>query len=307
VDDIAVSGLSIDNTLVLHGLTVGRDGTVYVVEDATGEHDLAANGGNGGVPLVQAFPDPSLNGLLRDGSIFALADDEFTQGLSGLAIGVDTVFGTVGRLTMTNAASLQGNAPSGGLAAIRGEGLTRGRSGATEAEAAARGVRVTVEGNVVPVLSFDDTQVNVHLPAALGSGDGSVVVSVDGTVTAAEDARIVGANPGLFTQPQTGAGEAVALLSSGFQYTRAPFPAKFGAQPSVVALFGTGWRNSLPVSVTVGGRATAVDYAGTAGGFPGLEQINVHIPDGTPAGPAAVVVTTAGGAASRADVFITVQ
>ena len=63
----------------------------------------------------------------------------------------------------------------------------------------------------------------------------------------------------------------------------------------------------MPVSVNVGGRAAVVEYAGTSGGFPGLEQINVRIPGGTPAGPAAVVVTTAGGATSRGDVFITVQ
>jgi uncharacterized protein (TIGR03437 family) len=307
VDDVAASGLRVDNNLVLHGLTAGRDGVVYVIEDATGEHDLPAGGGNGGVPLVQAFPDPSLNGLLRDGSVFALADDEFTQGLSGLALGVDTALGAVGRLTMTNAASLQGGAPSGGLAAIRGAGLTRGLSGATEAEAAQRGVRVSVEGNSVPVLSFSDTQINVHVPAALGSGDGSVVVSVGGAVIAAEDAGIVNANPGLFTLPQTGAGEGVALLVSGNRYTRSPFPASFGAQPSVVALFGTGWRNSLPVSVTVGGRAAVVEYAGASGGFPGLEQINVRLPAGTPAGPAPVVVTTAGGATSRGDVFIDVR
>jgi uncharacterized protein (TIGR03437 family) len=128
-----------------------------------------------------------------------------------------------------------------------------------------------------------------------------------GTVTAAEDARIVTSNPGIFTQPQTGAGEAVALLVSGDRYTRAPFNAKFGGQPSVVALFGTGWRNSLPPSVTVGGRAAVVEYAGASGGFPGLEQLNVRVPDGTPAGTATVVVRTANGATSRSDVFITVQ
>ena len=78
-DEICVEGLSIDNNLVLHGLTVARDGTVYVIEDATGESDLAADGGNGGIPHVDAFPDPALNGVLRDGAVFVLADDEFTQ------------------------------------------------------------------------------------------------------------------------------------------------------------------------------------------------------------------------------------
>jgi uncharacterized protein (TIGR03437 family) len=140
----------------------------------------------------------------------------------------------------------------------------------------------------------------------LGAGVGSVVVNVQGNVTAADDAFIVQANPGIFTVPQTGAGEAVALLTSGMLYTRSPFPARADNQPSVVALFGTGWRNSLPVTVRVGGETAAVQYAGVSGGFNGLEQINVAIPAGL-SGAASVVVTTASGATSRGDVFITVQ
>ena len=307
-DEIAVEGLSIDNNLVLHGLTVARDGTVYVVGDATGEHDLAADGGNGGIPFVLAIPDPALNGILRveQSAFFALADDEFTQALSGLSFGVDTTFGPVGRLTMTNSASLTGDATSDGLATIRGTGLTRGLAGATQSEAAQRGVSVTVEGASVPVLSFNDAQVHIHVPASLGTGLGSVVVKVGGVVTSADDARIVVANPGLFTVPQNGEGEAVALLVSANRYTRSPFPAQTDGQPSVVALFGTGWRNSLPLGVTVNGKAATVSYAGRSPDFPGLDQINVAIPAGT-TGPAIVLVKTAGGQTSRSNVFVTVQ
>jgi uncharacterized protein (TIGR03437 family) len=144
------------------------------------------------------------------------------------------------------------------------------------------------------------------VPQELGAGVGSVVVNVQGNVVAADDAFIVPANPGIFTVPQTGAGEAVALLASGMSYTRSPFPARTNNQPSVVALFGTGWRNSLPVTVQVGGQTAAVQYAGVSGGFDGLEQINVEIPNGVN-GTATVVVTAANGATSRGDVFITVQ
>ncbi|HYN86247.1 MAG TPA: hypothetical protein VER32_13450 [Pyrinomonadaceae bacterium] len=304
-DEIVVEGLSIDNNLVLHGLAVARDGAVYVIEDALGERDRPEDGGNGGVPRVIAFPDPALNAVLRDGKVFAEADDEFTQALTGLAFGADTTLGPVGRLTMTNSASLRGDATSDGLATIAGAGLTRGASGATSGEASARGVRVTVEGQPVTVLSFDDSRVHVHVPASLGVGVGSVVVSVNGAVTAADDARIALSNPGIFTVAQTGAGEAVALLVSADRYTRSPFPARVNDRPSVVAVFGTGWRNSRPVTVTVGGRAATVHYAG-ASPFPGLDQLNVALPEGT-AGVVPVVVTTAQGATSRADAVITVQ
>jgi uncharacterized protein (TIGR03437 family) len=305
-DAPVVEGLSIDNNLFLHGLTVARDGTVYVIEDALGESDLPADGGNGGIPRVDAFPDPALNGVLRDGAIFVLADDEFTQSYSGLSFGVETILSPVAHLDVTNSASMRGDAPSGGLATLTGTGLTRGRTGATQTDATAQGVRVEIEGLSVPVLSFDDSTIHIQVPRSLGAGVASFVVKISGDVTAAEDASIATANPGLFTVPQTGAGEAIALLVSNMLYTRAPFNARTGGAPSEVALFGTGWRNSLPVTVQIGGKAAKVNYAGAAGGLPGLDQINAVIPDGV-TGAATVVVKTADGATSRTDVFITVQ
>lgn len=305
-DAAVVEGLSIDNNLFLHGLTVARDGTVYVIQDALGESDFPADGGNGGIPHVYAFPDPALNGVLREGAAFVLADDEFTQAYSGLAFGVETSLPPVAHVNVTNSASMRGDATSGGLATLTGTGLTRGRTGLTQTDADASGVRVEIEGLNVPVLSFDDSTVHIQVPQSLGTGTGSFVIKVSGDVTAAEDAAIINANPGLFTVPQTGAGETVALLVSGMRYTSAPFDARTGGQPSEVALFGTGWRNSLPVTVQIGGKPATVTYAGTSGGLPGLDQLNVVIPDGV-VGPASVVVKTADGSTSRTDVLITVQ
>jgi uncharacterized protein (TIGR03437 family) len=306
VDEVVVEGLSLDNNLFLHGLTVDREGNVYVIQDASGAEDRAEFGGNGGTPRIDAFPDPALNGFLRDGSIFAVADLPSSQSLSGLAFGVETVLGPVGHLTLTNSASRQGSATRDGLGTINGTGLTRGASGASQEDAQARGISVTVEGINAPVLSFNDSQIHIHIPDAVGPGVRSVVVAVSGNVIAAEDVNIATTNPGLFTVPQTGAGQAIALLTSGLRYTASPFPAKLDGQPSVIALFGTGWRKSLPVSVTIGGRAATVHYAGPSGGFPGLDQIDVSIPDGT-TGTVPVVLTTASGATSRNDVTITVN
>jgi uncharacterized protein (TIGR03437 family) len=129
---------------------------------------------------------------------------------------------------------------------------------------------------------------------------------VSGNVTAADDVSVTNANPGIFTVPQTGAGESIALLTSGMRYTKSPFPSKFNSQPSVIALFGTGWRNSLPVTVRIGGQAATIEYAGPSGGFPGLDQINVRLPAGV-TGTVPVVVTTASGALSRTDTVVTIQ
>lgn len=305
-DEVVVEGLSIDNNLIFHGLTTDREGTVYVIENASGAADLIEDGGNLGTPQIDAFPDPALNGVLRDGALFAEADNGNTQALSGLAFGVETALPAVAHLTMTNSASHQGNGTKAGLATIRGTGLTRGVSGRSQSEAAAKGVRVDIEGRTVPVLSFDDSQINIYIPDAAGAGVGSVVVYVNGSVIAADDALVSNDNPGLFTTAQNGAGEILALLASEMQYTRAPFNSKTNGQASVIALFGTGWRNSLPVTVSIGGRAAVVEYAGASGGFNGLDQINVRLPDGV-TGTVPVIVTTASGAKSRSDAAVSIK
>ncbi|HEX8708096.1 MAG TPA: hypothetical protein VF723_07640 [Pyrinomonadaceae bacterium] len=299
-------GLSIDNRLVFHGLTVDREGTVYVIENAAGAADVVAEGGNLGSPQIDAFPDPALNGILRDGAVYTEADAPKSQALSGLCFGVNTVLGPVRHLTMVNSASLRGAGTRDGLASILGTGLTRGASGRSTDDAASSGVSVSIEGRRVPVLSFDDGRINIYLPDAAGTGVGSVVVTLNGEVTAGEDVSVVNDNPGLFTHSQTGAGEVVALLVSGMRYTSGPFAARTDNQPTVIALFGTGWRNSLPVAVRIGGQAAVVEYAGPAGGFPGLDQINVRIPDGA-SGTLPVVVTTSSGAKSREDALVTIK
>jgi hypothetical protein len=84
-DEVVVTGLSIDDNLFLHGLTVDRGGNVYVIQDASGVADGAA--GNGGPPRIDVFPDFGINGFLGNGAIFFEADDPDTQGLSGLSLG----------------------------------------------------------------------------------------------------------------------------------------------------------------------------------------------------------------------------
>jgi uncharacterized protein (TIGR03437 family) len=305
-EEVVVEGLSIDDNLILHGLTVDREGTVYVIEDASGAADFTSDGGNGGTPRVDAFPDPALNGVLRDGALYITADSPTSQALTGLAFGTDATLAPVASLRLTNSASLRGNATREGLGTILGTRLTGGRRGGSAAEATERRLRVTIEGTIVPVHSFADDQINIYVPDAVGTGTRSVVVSLEGRVIAAEDVSIANANPALFTANGTGAGDAIALLSSGMRYTLAPFPARFNGQPSVVALFGTGFRRGAPVTATVGGRAATVEYSGASGSFPGLDQINLRLPDNTN-GTVPVILRTTDGATSRSDVTIKVN
>jgi hypothetical protein len=83
-DEVAVEGLSIDNNLFLHGLTVDSSGTVYLIEDATASED--GPGGNLGTARVDAFRDPLQNGFLENGKLFVQADTS-NLALSGLGFG----------------------------------------------------------------------------------------------------------------------------------------------------------------------------------------------------------------------------
>ncbi len=85
-DEVVVEGLSIDNNLFFHGLTVTSLGSVYVIEDASGPED--GSGGNGGTPRIDAFPDPFLDGFLTDGQVFVEADNSSNLALSGLSFGL---------------------------------------------------------------------------------------------------------------------------------------------------------------------------------------------------------------------------
>lgn len=84
-DEVVVVGLSIDDNLFLHGMSVDREGNVYVIEDAAGFAD--GPDGNGGPPRIDAFPDHSLSGFLEDGAIFFEADNPNDQALSGVSFG----------------------------------------------------------------------------------------------------------------------------------------------------------------------------------------------------------------------------
>ena len=85
-DEVVVEGLSIDNNLFLHGLTIDRTGSIYIIEDASGSFDES----NGGIARIDAFPDANQSGFLSDGVVFTEADAGTNLALSGLAFGILT-------------------------------------------------------------------------------------------------------------------------------------------------------------------------------------------------------------------------
>ncbi|MFN7945897.1 MAG: hypothetical protein U0Z53_11135 [Blastocatellia bacterium] len=143
------------------------------------------------------------------------------------------------------------------------------------------------------------TQVNYQIPPGTAPGTAMVTVtSVGGATVASGNVTVSSVAPGLFTLNQDGAGVPAALvlrISAGGATAYEPVGQKDGTGKYVptpidvgpttdrvyIALFGTGVRGRTDlgkVSVSIGGQAATVDYAGAQGQYVGLDQINVLIP-----------------------------
>lgn len=96
--------------------------------------------------------------------------------------------------------------------------------------------------------------------------------------------------PTIYSADQTGTGQAAATLGDGTPLANGP---ALGAG-DIVILYGTGlgsteqrdgleWALMQP-TVTVGGTGTRILYAGRSPQFPGVDQINVQLPQGIPSG-----------------------
>ena len=165
-----------------------------------------------------------------------------------------------------------------------------------------------------PLVYVSATQINFWIPARILPQSMPVRVVNKGFYGPTIDIVIVAACPELFTDPN---GFAAASHPDGAVVTPAN-PARPGG---VVVLYGTGFGATAPVDTgrarpTVASPLVASDgffvelddqpvpasqlwYAGLTPGFHGLYQVNLTLPDWTPANPL-VRVRAAGAAPSRA-------
>jgi uncharacterized protein (TIGR03437 family) len=167
------------------------------------------------------------------------------------------------------------------------------------------------KSQMAPLFFVSPGQVNYHLPASTAPGMAFVAVTGGdgtvsrGTIQVAErvnsNGNVLGPSvaPGLFSANADGKGAAAAnvLRVKGdgtqtyepvAQYDPAqqkwvPLPIDLGPETDKVylILYGTGIRNLSSASaakVTVGGISSTVTYAGTQGGYVGLDQVNVLLP-----------------------------
>ena len=183
------------------------------------------------------------------------------------------------------------------------------------------GVSVTVNGKNAFVSYISPTQVNILTPPDAMSGPVQVVVTNNGTVSAAFTAQAQATSPSLFVfngGPYVVATHAGgALIGPTTLYPKLTTPAKpsevivlyangFGATSTPVvsgSMQQSGSLSPLPV-VKIGGVNAMVQFAGLVG--PGEFQFNVVVPPNTPDGDQPIVATY-GSASTQAGTLITVQ
>jgi uncharacterized protein (TIGR03437 family) len=157
------------------------------------------------------------------------------------------------------------------------------------------------------------TQINYQIPAGTAAGPALLKISQTGGQTILGTTIVMTAAPSIFTNDQSGKGEAAAL--DGFTLTRGPFNAtQPNGQPNIIAVFGDGFGEdgtdlvgniAASIQASLDGQQLIVEYAGQAPGFVGLNQLNIVLPVGISAGAHSLIITRGG--VSSNPVSITVK
>jgi uncharacterized protein (TIGR03437 family) len=146
-------------------------------------------------------------------------------------------------------------------------------------------VSVTFDGSAATLLYVGATQINLQVPASLGSKtSATLVVTVDGSSSAPQTVTLAPVWPAIF---------AGGVLNQDYTGNTAATPAKAG---SILQIFATGIPGSATVSVQIAGRKNLIPpYAGAAPGLTGVQQVNVMIPADLGAGATQLTVCATAG------------
>jgi uncharacterized protein (TIGR03437 family) len=172
------------------------------------------------------------------------------------------------------------------------------------------GTTVSIGGVLAPIIYASSTLVSAIVPYEVsGMTTANVYVTYQGKQSVVNAVPVAATAPGLFTLDSSGFGQALAVNLNG-TVNSASNPTPVG---NFLILYATGEGQTSPggvdgklapttlpepmpldaVTVTVGGIAANVTYAGAAPGFvAGVMQVNVQIPAGVLSGTANVQLTT---------------
>ncbi len=207
----------------------------------------------------------------------------------------------------------------GSIAAVFGSFLLNSAAGATSLPLPLNlaGLSMTFSGGLqTPLFYASGGQVNIQVPWELtGQTQAALSVTSSGQTSPAQTVDLAPYAPGIFTTNSQGAGQG-AILDSGFRLVDASNPATAGSTYIQIFCTGLGTVTNQPAdgapspanplaettatpTVTIGGVEAPVQFSGLTPGLVGVYQVNVQVPAGAPAGNAAPVVISIGGAASN--------
>jgi uncharacterized protein (TIGR03437 family) len=151
--------------------------------------------------------------------------------------------------------------------------------------------RVTFDGLAVTPYYADSGQVNVIAPIRLQARTSTTIrVATGDRQTNAVIMPVSAAVPGIFVTFRDGGRNQGAILNEDSSVNG---PANAAARGSVIQIFGTGIvPEQGSVTVRIGGLPAEILFAGQAQDLiAGVIQVNARIPEGLPAGDAAVVLS----------------
>jgi uncharacterized protein (TIGR03437 family) len=161
------------------------------------------------------------------------------------------------------------------------------------------GVKVTVNGVDAELFFVSKNQINYVIPATTPAQTVQVIVTNSDTTTVSGTVKVAAAAPGIFSAKATGSGAAAALTTTDGVVYKTVFDSNGNevdvdagsstGPTNILVLYGTSIRNAPATSpndgngvaesvrVTLQGVPCAIDYAGPAPGYVGLDQINVRL------------------------------
>jgi uncharacterized protein (TIGR03437 family) len=178
------------------------------------------------------------------------------------------------------------------------------------------GAEVLLGDLPLPIYYASPGQIYAVVPRALAPNTRhQLLVRRRGVPAVPVNVPVSAVQPGLFAMNNQGTGQAAALVdgTAGMAASGSPV-----ARGGIVDLYCTGLgpvdyapmdgapaslthlaRVTIPVTVTVGGHAAEVSFAGLSPGTVGLYQINVKIPEDAPTGDAVEIVVSQKNATSN--------
>ena len=227
---------------------------------------------------------------------------------------------TIAANGVLSSASVLPKIAPGSLASIYGSNLATSTppGASTPLPTLLAGASVNVNGRAAPILYASPGQINFQVPWETATGNATVTVSVDGVVSNTITVPVTATAPGIFSfssgaaiaqnhdyslntssNPEHAGSFIIAYLTG----SGAVMPAVTdGAATPTTGLYQI--PSSVGVSVTIGGQAAPVIFAGLTPGLIALLQLDITVPSGLAAGSYPMVVTIGGQVSNSATVSV---